>query len=559
MTALRAIIRRVFRGRAFTALLQRCGIEPRRYWLLVNLFHTLGARQEVAGMDYGAMHAGMIVWFVLSSGLSFLMFAAGSTPGIYLVVFLAITVFQVSIVLVAEVSENLVNPVAGLILAHQPVNGATWSGAKLTHLIVAVVYLVAGINGVPALVGVLLPHTDRFVRLAYPPAHFLLALGAGLVVALLCCSLFGWLVRFVPVRRLKAAAALMQTVPILCILGFSYLREYGAELLRRADSIVLPAAWSAAADAVPGGFPALLGAAGVAVATGATVFGLRALSVDHLIRVSGLMQSPTGTRRRRRRRLQVGPWIARVAGGQAGRAGYEYLRAMIVRDWQFRRNVAMKAAPLLIWLILLLVVRREVSPFDAGFAAAYFLPHLFGMTAVITCRFLSYGNDYKGIWSFGVVPDSSFRPFVRGIHASLWLMLIVLPNIFWLLVLAWSWGVTDAVFFIAHSTAVASLYLGLGLRLVNGVPFGKQTPSPAADFTMGLWRWLYAVVLAVAIGIQYLLFRSVAAVVVSTVVVGVGTYFLTRAGIVRVASRMRSSLSRAASGSMFRYVYEEAE
>ena len=537
-------------------MLERCGIEPRRYWILVDLFNTLGARQEVAGMDYGAMHAGMIVWFVLSSLISFVMFAAGSTPGMYLVVFLAITVFQVTVILVAEVSESLVNPVAGLILAHQPVNGATWSGAKLTHLIVVVVYIVTGINGVPALVGVLLPHTDRFVRLVYPPAHFLLALGAGLVVALLCCSLFGWLVRFVPVRRLKAAAALMQTVPMLCIFGFSYLREFGAELLRRADSIVLPAAWIAAGETMPGGFPALLGAAGVAVATGAAVFGLRALSVDHLIRVSGLMQSPTGMRRRRRRRLQVGQGIARVAGGQAGRAGYEYLRCMLLRDWQFRRNMAMLAAPLIIWFILLLVVGREVSPFDAGFAAAYFLPHLFGMTVVFTCRLLPYGNDYKGIWSFGVVPDSSFRPFARGIHASLWLMLIVLPNIFWLLVLAWSWGVTDAVFFIAHSTAVASLYLGLGLRLVNGVPFGKQTPSAAGSPTTGLWLLLYPVVLAVAIGIQYLLFRSVAAVVVSTLVVGVGTYFLTRAELVRFASRMRSSLSRAASGSMFRHVYE---
>ena len=558
VTALSAIVRRVFRGRAFAGLLERCGIEPRRYRVLVDLFHTLGARQEVAGMDYGAMHAMMIVWFILSSLISFVMFAAGSTPGMYLVVFLAITVFQVSIVLVAEVSESLVNPVAGLILAHQPVNGATWSGAKLTHLIVVVVYIVTGINGVPALVGVLLPHTDRFVRLVYPPAHFLLALGAGLVVALLCCSLFGWLVRFVPVRRLKAAAALMQTVPMLCIFGFSYLREFGAELLRRADSIVLPAAWIAAGETMPGGFPALLGAAGVAVATGAAVFGLRALSVDHLIRVSGLMQSPTGMRRRRRRRLQVGQGIARVAGGQAGRAGYEYLRCMLLRDWQFRRNMAMLAAPLIIWFILLLVVGREVSPFDAGLAAAYFLPHLFGMTVVFTCRLLPYGNDYKGIWSFGVVPDSSFRPFARGIHASLWLMLIVLPNIFWLLVLAWSWGVTDAVFFIAHSTAVASLYLGLGLRLVNGVPFGKQTPSAAGSPTTGLLL-LYPVVLAVAIGIQYLLFRSAAAVIVSTVVVGLGTYFLTRAELVRFASRMRSSLSRAASGSMFRHVYEEAE
>ena len=549
----------MFRGRAFAGLLQRCGIEPRRYWVLVDLFNTLGARLEVAGMDYGAMHAGMIVWFVLSSLISFVMFAAGSTPGIYLVVFLAITVFQVSIVLVAEVSESLVNPVAGLILAHQPVNGATWSGAKLTHLIVVVVYIVTGINGVPALVGVLLPHTDRFVRLVYPPAHFLLALGAGLVVALLCCSLFGWLVRFVPVRRLKAAAALMQTVPILCMYGYFFLPELAAQLVRRAGSIALPAGWLAAGEAVPGGFLALLGATGAAVAIGAVVFGLRALSADHLIRVSGLMQSPTGMRRRRRRRLQVGQGIARVAGGQAGRAGYEYLRCMLVRDWQFRRNMAMLAAPLIIWFILLLVVGREVSPFDAGFAAAYFLPHLFGMTVVFTCRLLPYGNDYKGIWSFGVVPDSSFRPFVRGIHAALWLMLIVLPNIFWLLVLAWSWGVTDAVFFIAHSTAVASLYLGLGLRLVNGVPFGKQTPSAAGSPTTGLWLLLYPVVLAVAIGIQYLLFRSVAAVVISTVVVGVGTYFLTRAGLVRFASRMRSSLSPAASGSMFRHVYEEAE
>ena len=558
MTALRAIIRRVFRGPAFAGLLERCGITPRQYWVLVDLFDTLGARQEVAGMETGALRAATIVWVILSSAISLLMLAAGSTPGMYLTVFLVITVFQLSVILVAEVSESLVNPVAGLILAHQPVNGATWTAATLTHLIIVVVYMVAGINGVPALVGVLLPHTDRIHRVTYLPMHFLVALGVGLVVALLCCSLFGWLVRFVPVRRLKAAAATVQVFPLMFLFGFPYLHEVAAEIVTWADSTTLPAEWVATVEAVPGGFPALLGAAGVAVATVAAVFGLRALSADHLIRVSGLMQSPIRMQRRRRRRFQLGQWIARVAGGQAGRAGYEFLRCMLVRDWQFRRNMAIQAAPLVIWFIVLLVVGREVSPFDPGFAAAYFLPHLFGVTIIITCRFLPYGNYFKGIWSFGVVPDSSFHPFARGIYAALWFMLVVARHVCWLFVLAWSWGVTDAFFFIAHSTVAASLYLGLGLRLVHGIPFGKQTPSAAGGRTVDLLL-IYPVILGMAIGIQYVLFRSVAAVVVSTVVVGVGTYYLTRPALARFASRMRSNLSPAAPGSMFRHVYEEAE
>lgn len=557
MTTLRAVIRRVYRGAAFAGLLERCGIEPGRYWVLVDLFHTLSARQEVAGLDSGALRAAAIIWVILSSIISLMMVASGATPGVYLTMFLVITVFQLSIILVAEVSESLVNPVAGLILAHLPVNGATWLGAKLTHLIVVVVYMVAGINSVPLLVGVLLPHTDKFSRVTYPFVHFLVALGVGLVVAFLCCSLFGWLVRFVPVKRLKAAAAMVQTVPMLFLFGFSYLRGVAAEIVTWADAIALPAEWIATTEAVPGGFPALLGAAGVALATGAAFVGLRALSADHLIRVSGLMRSPNGIQRWRRRRLGMGQWIAKSAGGQAGRAGYEYLHCMLIRDWQFRRNMAMQATPLIIWFMVLLVVGRERSPFDSDFAAAYFLPHLFGMTVVTTCRFLPYGNDYKGIWSFGVVPDSSFHPFVRGIYAALWLMLVVAPHVFWLLVLAWSWGVADAVIFVAHSTAVASLYLGLGVRLVNGVPFGKQTPSTAGSLTAGLLL-IYPVVLAVAIGMQYVLFRSVAAVVVSTVVVGVGTYFLTRAGLARFASRIRYNLNPAATGAMFRSIQDDA-
>ncbi len=49
-----ALGKRLFHGPAFTALLRRCGIEARQYWILVDLFEALGKRQEVTGMSSDA-------------------------------------------------------------------------------------------------------------------------------------------------------------------------------------------------------------------------------------------------------------------------------------------------------------------------------------------------------------------------------------------------------------------------------------------------------------------------------------------------------------------------
>ena len=182
MRDLRSIGRQFFRGTAFAVLLKRCGIEPRQYWILVDLFQTLSKRQEVVrmGSHNQSLRFFTIFWFILSSIISLLMAAGGASAGIYLLVFVGLTVFQLSVILISEVAENLVNPVEGLILAHQPVNGATWSGAKLTHLIKIVVYVVVGVNGVPALVGIFLSHSDGFPSVVYFPMHFVIALGMGL-------------------------------------------------------------------------------------------------------------------------------------------------------------------------------------------------------------------------------------------------------------------------------------------------------------------------------------------------------------------------------------------
>ena len=563
MSGLRAFARRLLHGPVFTALLVRRGIDVRRFRLLVDLFETLGARQEVAGMSNDYSMRGLLnIWFVVSAIVSvplvLMVAGTGSPTGFYLAAFLGLTAFQLSTLLFPEIAESLVNPVDGLILAHQPVDGATWSGAKAAHLTKIVAYAVTGLNAVPALVGLALPHDDTALRLAYPFLHFLVALVVGMVFALLCCSLFGWLVRLVPVRRLKAAAAMVQGLPVLAWIGFNSRDLIGETISGWTTAIEVPAGWLAAMETVPGGLATMLGAAGAAVAPVAVVLGLRAFSRDHLIRVAGLMSSGVGRRRRRWRRANPDPWIGGWTGGQAGRAGFEYLRAMMLRDWQFRRSMAQVLPGPILGFIYLLVAGRDASPFGPDFAAAHFLPHLFGITVALVCMVLAYGNDHKGVWCFAVAPATGGRRFARGVHAALWLPLIALPHAGLLVLLAWSWGVRDALLLVAFSTAVAFLYLGASLKLIDGVPFGKQWSPSDLQTRLLMLTIGYLPVLAVAIGLQYLLFRSAAAVVAATLVVGLGAYLMTRSTVAGLAARMLAGLRPDAPGSLFGAIRDDA-
>ena len=553
-----SIARRCFGGRTFTRLLESCGIESRRYWLLVELFETLGDRGEVARMgnqDYSLQFL-VRMWFVLASLISLGMAFAGISPGYYLLAFLGLTLFQLSILLIPEAAENLVNPVEGLILAQQPVNGATWSAAKLTHLVKAVVYVVAGVNGLPALVGLFLPHEEGIGWLVYPLVHLLIALGLGMVAALLCCSLFGWLIRFIPARRLKAAAGVVQVVPMLFWFGFQILQRLWGDLAEWAESVELPQGWLAAADAVPGGIPVLLGVAAGSVGLVVVLQGLRALSADHLIRVSGLMHSGARVRPLKRRASRVGSWVARVAGGQAGRAGFEYVRRLMLRDWQFLKNAASLLPVPILFVFVLVVSTGLSSPFGPGIVVVHFLPHALGLVIVSTCKILAYGNDFKAITWFFTAPDSCFRPFAGGIHAALWLLLAAVPNLLALPVMAWFWPLWSAVLFVAFSMAVASLYLGVGLRLIDGVPFGKQAPPTRSVVGLGLML-VFLMAAGVAFGVQHLLFRSVVAVALVTLVTGTGAHFLTRGVLDDFAARIPLQLRQAASGSVL--LYKEVE
>ena len=100
------------------------------------------------------------------------------------------------------------------------------------------------------------------------------------------------------------------------------------------------------------------------------------------------------------------------------------------------------------------------------------------------------------------------------------------------------------------------MYLGVSLRLIAGIPFGRQMAPSRQVATFGLFLVFFLAV-GVAVGIQYVLFRSTVAVVVVTLVVGVGAYLLTKVTLGDFASRMRASLSPATPGSMFRFAHTE--
>ena len=98
----------------------------------------------------------------------------------------------------------------------------------------------------------------------------------------------------------------------------------------------------------------------------------------------------------------------------------------------------------------------------------------------------------------------------------------------------------------------------MGLRLIAGVPFGRQMEPARNAVTMGMML-VYAMAVAIGVGIQYVLFRSALAVVIVTIIVGAGAWLLTRVTLRNFATRMRSSLKPDTSGSMFRYAYTDSE
>jgi hypothetical protein len=116
------------------------------------------------------------------------------------------------------------------------------------------------------------------------------------------------------------------------------------------------------------------------------------------------------------------------------------------------------------------------------------------------CLLLPYGNDYKGVWIFLTTPSKAIFGFARGVHALLWIDVILIPHLIALPLLAWRWGIEDAGLFIAYSIAAASIYLALELRLIEAIPFSKQFEASKQVLPLMIAG---GIAMAIAVGLQY--------------------------------------------------------
>ena len=521
MNVYREAVQRSLRGPAVSRVFRRFDIDPHRYWLLIDLFGELTDRREMLGhLGRDGVSLKMVagiygLFMALLAGVQVLL----AVPvGTYFASFLGITALLLLMVLTSETANSLVNPVEGVVLAHQPINGATYTAAKLTHLLRVLGYIVPALNLLPALGGILLPGA----RWSYPLLHFLSACGLGLVIALSCCAFFGLLIRFVPAARLKTAGQIAEAVPLLLLILLTsnsrgILQAVHVPFALRSNPAML---WSIAI------------AFGVVCAL-SVIFGLRALSADYLIRVSAIVHVARAPARRTRR-TPLAAAIARLAGGPAGaqpaRAGFEYVRRMMFRDWQFRRQL-IPMIPTAIMSLLAIASGLRTSPFSGRFTPVHFLPHALGGLLFVACMALAHGSDYKGSWIFLTVPGSTFRGFVRGVWALLWTAVILIPNLIALGFLVWNWGPADALLFIAFSLAIASVYLALELRLVEGVPFGKPVDTSRGMVLIPIMM-AGGLVIAIMVVLQhYLLFHSRPLVLAATLLAAAAAWFLTRASL----------------------------
>ena len=536
-------LKRLLRGPRVSGFLESLGIDPRRFWLLVDLFDQLSDRGEMLdqlGRNGVALRTVAWLYGFLSAFFSILMIA-GWRPALvtYSLSFLGLTAFLLLSVLLSEAGNSLVNPEEGLVLAHQPVNGATYTAAKLTHLVRIILYLVPGMNAVPALAGLMLKESRWF----YPLFHMALALAVGLIAASLCCALYGWLMRFIPACGLKAAGQFAGTIPFLGVmLGLSIRRWLP-------PSHVL--VWLPSQAAVRWG----LGLAVVAAAIASVVLGIRSLSADYLIRVSSMMHSGW-SKGGSTRRSRTGDLVARLFGGQPARAGFAFVCRMMRRDFQFRRQVILIVIVGLGNVVRMLVSGRRRDPFSGQFTAVHLLPHLLGFVLFLVCSVLAYGSDFKGVWIFLLAPAEVFGRFARGVWAALCLQAIVVPHAIIFFSLAWLWGVPHAALFVAYSVVVSSTYLALELRLIEGMPFSSQVDASRSAALLPAMI-LGGVVMAVAVAIQFfIVFRGPAMVASSTAVVGAVAYFLTRRSLAAFAASMRFHLGllSAESGTLYKEI-----
>jgi ABC-2 type transport system permease protein len=539
---------RILGSRGVGKLCLALGIDPRQYRLLLGLFSLLSDRLEFMGTTVSLKK--VIGGYVfISLLLSLIAFANPPLHG-YLLIILGSSMLFMFMILTQDVANSIMNPDEASVLAHQPIRGATYVAAKLTHVFVIVAVITSSLNALPAIAGLYLRQSHWF----YPLTHLMAAYLAGLFIAFLVCGIYGWLFLFIAPAKLKNAALWLQLltlmIPTLIVNALQIV--FGAKFLERTQIVSralgsswMPWRWFVALGLMGHtkypGFSAWEAGAACLITCALIAFGLRGFRADYLIKVSALIQGSATSAARSPRGSWLNPLVRKLAGAPSGYGAFSWVCTMVRRDWNFRLQAFWNMGAGLILLLLMVVKGIRVSPFASGaFSPMHAVPHVLGVLLAVVCRLMSYTAEPQGASLFVTLPLVPLRPFVRGAYLSLWLPAGIL-HLCLLGPCIWFWGVAEGMLFISFSMALASVYVGLTVFFVDGFPFANAfKPSVGKELSMVFLIMLIPI--APLLLVQWLIFHHAFLVMAAAIALAFLAFVAAHFSLGRLEKRIHANL-----------------
>jgi hypothetical protein len=504
------LFERLARKEAAQRLLGAMGLDPRQFVVFLELFRTLSEREEMVGsvgvrrfnISYAAIIAaglGLFPWLALAGAI-----ADSKTPrfpgsgalpeSIFLLFLLFLTFAFTFLVIIREAASALFNPVEASMLSHSPIHSPTYAAAKIAHILIAVIYLVLGLNVYPALLEGLFLFIRKYPggRWFLPITHIASAALIGVWTAFIICAFYGLLKRIVPVSLLKSVSGWIQLLTmgtLVVVLLFypqwfllSFLGKIVTAQFETGQWTWMPLSWFAEIGRLGClGCTWRLGWQGVWSIIASVIvigFSLRSFSGTYLLKAASTIQSL-------RWKSRGGGAISRLSAAIAcavtrspiGVGIFCFVGKMIRRDWMFRRAILKQA-----WIPLIAIIGIIIGIYRFGIpsvipkndAATIFFPHLLAVIAMALCINLPTTVFSKGAWIYLTAPIGSVRPVAKAIFWALWMVSAGLPNfilmLFFMRFLSWE----ESVFIAAFNLIVISLYLAFEIRLISGLPFSTQ-------------------------------------------------------------------------------------
>jgi hypothetical protein len=527
----------------------RMGLDPEQFVLFLRLFRTLSERGEWMGaigvnrfhISYLALYSAAslaIPWFLM----------LGSPASLFLMLDLSLVGTLAFLMVIREAAHALFNPVEVSMLAHKPVHATTYAAAKIAHVIIAVLYLVTGLSMIPALIGI----GTKGARWFWFTTHFSAALGIGLWTAFMICALYGWIRRFVPANWIKSISTWIQLFSLVAFIAIPIFFKVPLLKLFFAGLNPGPWTWLPLTWFVEIGLMGRSGAIwrlrwegllSIAASILFIWFGLRSFSSDYFMDSSSIVEG--GAWRHRKKSFLSRGFLAvmrRVTGSPLGLGFFCFIIKMIRRDWQFRRAILTQAWPpfLIMLAAVLVIVRTGDLPSPVGHESfAHILPHLIGLIVVTMCLNIPFTDFHKGTWIYLTTPIGNLRPLARGVYCALWVPTVAIPHLVMLPILVRFWGWREALLSSGFNLMVVSLYLGIGIAFISGLPFSSRVDESSAMLKVVYAQTCWIMATAFPAAAQWGLFQDIRVALISGIVLLVATVFVVHSALGDLEGEMR--------------------